>query len=110
MDWWSLYSELGRCIEVDKGGGRIVDKIHNCCHEISVWRKDNLPYEKEKINTLQKTLEVQNDMTKSHEEMVEVSRKLKEAYRDEELYLEQKSRNTWHIYGNRNTKVLSRFH
>lgn len=42
---------------------------------------------RKKINTLQKALEeVQNDMTKSHEEVVEVSRKLKEAYRDEELY------------------------
>ena len=93
-----------------RGGGRIVDKVHNCCHEISVWRNDNPPYEKEKINTVQKALEVQNDMTKSHEEVVEVSRKLKEAYRDEKLYCEQKSRNTWHIYGNRNTKVLPRFH
>ncbi|XP_056847407.1 uncharacterized protein LOC130498081 [Raphanus sativus] len=43
-------------------------------------------------------------MTKSHDEVVEVSRKLKEAYRDEKLYWEQKSRNTWHIYGDRNTE------
>lgn len=43
-------------------------------------------------------------MTKSHEEVVEVSRKLKEAYTDEELYWEEKSRNTWHIYEDRNTK------
>lgn len=43
-------------------------------------------------------------MTKSQEEVVEVSRKLKEAYRDEELYWEQKSRNTWHIYEDRNTE------
>ena len=68
-----------------RGGPRmgIVDKIHNCRHEISVWRKENPPHGKEKINTLQRALEdVQSDLTKSHEEVIEVSRKLKEAYRD----------------------------
>ena len=36
--------------------------------------------------------------------LAEVSRKLKEAYRDEELYWEQKSRTLWHTCGDRNTK------
>lgn len=36
--------------------GGIVDKIHNCRHEISVWRKDNPAYGKETISTLQKAL------------------------------------------------------
>ena len=91
-----------------RGGGvrrSIVDKIHNCRHEISVWRKENPSYGKETIDILQKALEdVQNDMTKSHEEVVEVSRKLKEAYRDEELYWEQKSWTLWHTCGDKNTK------
>ena len=32
----------------------IVDKIINCRHEILAWRKNNPPYGKEKINSLQK--------------------------------------------------------
>ena len=36
--------------------------------------------------------------------MVEVLRKLKEAYRDKELYWKQKNRTMWHTYGDRNTK------
>ena len=83
----------------------IVEKITNCRHEISVWRKNNPPYEKEKINTLQKALEeIQCDNTKTYEEVLEVSRKLKEAYRDEEWFWEQKSRTMWHAKGDRNTK------
>lgn len=76
---WSTHRDAER-----KG---IVDKIHNCRHAISVWRKGNPPNGKEKINSLQKVLEeVQNDMSKSHDEVAEVSRKLKEAYQEEELY------------------------
>ena len=78
----------------------IVDKIISCRHEISAWRKNNPPYGKEKIISLQKALEeIQCDNTKTYEEVLDVSRKLKEAYRDEELYWEQKCRTTWHAKG-----------
>lgn len=43
-------------------------------------------------------------MSKSHEEVLEILRKLKEAYRDEELYWEQKSTTMWHTCGDRSTK------
>ena len=83
----------------------VVDKISRYRHEISMWRKNNLPYGKEKINSLQKALEeVQSDNSKTYEEVLDVSRKLKEAYRDEKLYWEQKSRTTWHAKGDINTK------
>lgn len=72
-----------------RGNVGIVDKIHWCRHEISVWRKNNPPYGKERIKTLQNALEeIQKDFTKSNEEVLEVSRKLQEAYRDEEQYWE----------------------
>ena len=88
-----------------RGDVGIVEKIHNCRHEISVWRKANPPYGKDKINTLQKALEeIQNDFSKTNDEVLEVSRKLQEAYRDEEQYWEQKSRTKWHTCGDRNTK------
>ena len=69
-------------------------KISNCRHEIARWRKNNPPYRKEKISELQKALEeVQSDDTRSQEDIVEVSRKLQEAYKDEEEYWQQKNRN-----------------
>lgn len=58
----------------------VVDKISRCRHEISMWRKNNLPFGKGKINSLQKALEeVQSDNSKTYEEVLDVSRKLKEA-------------------------------
>ena len=69
-------------------------KISNCRHEISSWRKDNPPYGKDKIKDLQQVLEeVQTDNDRSQKEILEVSQKLQEAYKDEEEYWHQKSRN-----------------
>lgn len=61
--------------------------------------------ERKKINTLQRALEeTQNDFSKTNEEVLEVSRKLQEAYQDEEQYWEHKSMTKWHTCGVRNTK------
>ena len=69
-------------------------KISNCRHDIAKWRKNNLPYGKKKINDLHKALkEVQTDDTRTQEDIIEVSWKLQEAYKDEEEYWHQKSRN-----------------
>ena len=74
--------------------GDFITKINNCRHEISSWRKDNQPYGKEKIQNLQQALEdVQTDNNRSQEDIIEISRKLQEAYKDEEEYWHQKSRN-----------------
>ncbi|WZY88832.1 hypothetical protein YC2023_045567 [Brassica napus] len=86
-------------------GNGIVDKISNCRHKIAKWRKNNPPFGKDKIADLQKALEeVQTDDTRSQEEILEVSRKLQEAYKDEEEYWHQKSRNMWYSSGDLNTK------
>ena len=80
-------------------------KISNCHHDIAKWRKNNPPFGKDKIADLQKALEeVQNDDTRSQEEILEVSRKLQETYQDEEEYWHQKSRNMWYSSGDLNTK------
>ena len=48
--------------------------------------------------------EAQMDNNRSQEEILEVSRKLQDAYKDEEEYWHQKSRNMWHSSGDLNTK------
>lgn len=69
------------------------------------WRNIKLPYGKEMISDLQRALEeVQSNDTRTQEEIVDVSRKLQEAYRDEEEYWQQKSRNMWNTSGDLNTK------
>lgn len=70
-----------------KNSRDFVSKIVGCQHEIVTWRKNNPPYRKEKISELQKTLEeVKTDNNRTHEEILEVSRKLLEAYKDDEEY------------------------
>lgn len=72
--------------------GDFVAKLSNCHHEISRWTTNNSPYRKEKISKIQQALEeVQSDDSRTQEEIIEVSRKLHEAYKDEEDYLQQKS-------------------
>ena len=98
---WIDYNE-GRVEGITQN---IVEKSSNCRHEIAKWRKDNPPYGKEKINELQQALEeVQTDNSRSQEDILEVSRKLQDAYKDEEEYWHQKSRNMWYASGDLNTK------
>ena len=98
---WLDHSEGG----VEGGTESIVARISNCRHEIAKWRKNNPPYGKEKINDLQQALEeVQTDNTRSQEDILKVSRKLQDAYKDEEEYWHQKSRNMWYSSGDLNTK------
>ena len=83
----------------------IVEKISNCRSKIAKWRINNPPYGTEKINDLQKALEeVQTNNYRSQEDILEISRKLQETYKDEEEYWHQKSRNTWYSSGDLNTK------
>ncbi|CAA7043010.1 unnamed protein product [Microthlaspi erraticum] len=85
----------------------LVDRIQNCRHEISVWRKNNQPYGKKKITELQAALEeVQNDDNSTQDELNAITNKLMEAYRDEENYWKQKSRNMWLNDGDLNTKFF----
>lgn len=94
---WSEYNE--GCTE------DIVTKISNCHYEIAKWRKDNPPYGKKKINDPQNALEeVQTGNNKFQEDILEVSRKLHDTYKDEEDYWNQKSRNVRYSSGDLNTK------
>ena len=82
-----------------------MEKISNCRLENAKWLKTNPPYGKEKINELQQVLEeVQTYNTRSQEDIMEVSRKLQDANKEEEDYWHQKSRNMWYSSGDLNTK------
>ncbi|CAA7020289.1 unnamed protein product [Microthlaspi erraticum] len=85
----------------------LVDRINNCRHEISVWRKEKKTHGKQQIEELQQALEeVQNDDNNTQEELIDITNKLKEAYRDEEAYWKQKSWNMWLKDGDLNTKFF----
>lgn len=82
-----------------------VTKISNCRHEKALWQKNNQPFGKDKIKELQQVLEeIQTDNSRSQEDIIEVFRKLQEAYKDEGDYWHQKSRNIWYSSGDLNTK------
>lgn len=49
---------------------------------------------------------VQKDNSRTQEEILEVSRKLQEAYKDEEDYWQQKSRNMWNTAGDLSTQFF----
>ncbi|CAA7042876.1 unnamed protein product [Microthlaspi erraticum] len=57
-----------------------------------------------RINDITGNSKVQNDDRRTQEELVEITQKLKEAYRNEEQYWKQKSRNLWLKDGDLNTK------
>ena len=108
MDWtrWCVGFNWERWGEsTPENSGDFVAKITNCRHEIATWRKNNPPYGKEKMCELQKLLEeIQSDNNRIQEDILEVSRKLQEAYKDEEDFWQQKNRNMWHTSGDLNTK------
>ncbi|XP_010496070.1 PREDICTED: uncharacterized protein LOC104773192 [Camelina sativa] len=84
-----------------------MDKIINCCHAISQWRKAQVPYGRETIEDLKTHLSAaQEDDTASVEVILELTWKLREAYRDEEIYWYQKSRSRWMRFGDQNTSYF----
>lgn len=111
---WLGQEGLFESIERGWGGsttansGDLVSRIIICLREIATWRRHNPPYGKEKNGELQKALEeVQTDNNRTHEEILEVSRKLQEAYKDEEDYWQQKSRNMWYTSRDLNIKFYN---
>ena len=97
MDWtWWCVGSIGRgwSESTVENSENFVSKIINCRHEIATWRKNNPLYEKEKTSELQRALEeVQTDNSITQQDILEVSRKLQETYKDDEDFWQQKSRN-----------------
>lgn len=62
-------------------------KINNCRDDMTRWHMNNPLYDKEKISELQQALkQVQTYISRTHEEIMEVSRKHEEAYKDKKEY------------------------
>ncbi|XP_010480729.1 PREDICTED: uncharacterized protein LOC104759515 [Camelina sativa] len=73
--------------------GNFMDKIIKCRQAISKWRKAQVPYGRETIEDVKNQLaKAQSDDSVSVETISELNWKLREAYRDEEIYWYQKSR------------------
>ncbi|XP_010480814.1 PREDICTED: uncharacterized protein LOC104759601 [Camelina sativa] len=82
----------------------LIDKITTCRRAISRWRKAQVPYGRETIEDLKAKLAAaqENDAT-TVDELAELTWKLREAYRDEEVYWYQKSRSRWMKLRDHNT-------
>ncbi|KAG7567099.1 Ribonuclease H-like superfamily [Arabidopsis thaliana x Arabidopsis arenosa] len=93
--------------ESESGAGKFVEKLNNCRRAISQWRRELTPYGRQTIEELKSELHVaQRDDRRSREEITELTLRLKEAYRDEELYWYQKSRCSWMQLGDNNSKYF----
>ncbi|XP_010451701.1 PREDICTED: uncharacterized protein LOC104733864 [Camelina sativa] len=87
--------------------GNLPDKILKCRQAISQWQKTQVPYGRETIEDLKTSLATaQADDSVSVEVILELSWKLREAYRDEEIYWYQKSRSRWMRLGDQNTSYF----
>ncbi|KAG7588485.1 Ribonuclease H domain [Arabidopsis suecica] len=96
---WNSNSELGE--------GKFVEKLTNCRRAILQWRRELTPYGRQTIEELKSELLLaQGDDRRPREEITELTLRLKEAYRDEELYWHQKSRSFWMQLGDSNSKYF----
>ncbi|KAG7585995.1 Reverse transcriptase zinc-binding domain [Arabidopsis thaliana x Arabidopsis arenosa] len=91
----------------NSGEGNFVEKVTNCRRAISKWRKNLTPYGRKTIEDLKAELEVaQNDDSQSPEVIKALTIRLREAYREEEIYWYQKSRGLWMRVGDHNSKYF----
>lgn len=75
--------------------------------EISKWRKNNQSYGKDRITDLKRAFEeIQNDDNQRQEDLIEVTKKLREAYVDQKQYWKQKKQKHMVKRGDNNTKFF----
>lgn len=85
----------------------VMDRIFNCRREISKWKKVSDLNSKDKIVRLQALLEKEvAKIAPDYCTMQSLKRELSEAYREEEVFWRQKSREQWLKSGDMNTKFF----
>lgn len=110
MDWKEGLLETisdGWQLEGNLGEGNFVEKVTNCRRAISKWRKNLTSHGRKSIEELKVELEVaQNNDSQSPEVIKDLTIRLQEAYREEEIYWYQKGRRLWMRVGDHNSKYF----
>ncbi|XP_010424289.1 PREDICTED: uncharacterized protein LOC104709359 [Camelina sativa] len=84
-----------------------LDKIVNCRRAISRWRKEQVPFGRDTIEALKSQLVVaQADDATPLSVISYLNARLREAYRDEEVYWYLKNRNRWMRVEDQNSKYF----
>lgn len=84
----------------------VSDRIWKCRQELSRWKRGNNTNSEKEIQRI-KDLEVEISKTDpDNQRMHFLKRRLSEAYRDEELYWKERSREQWLKAGDKNTKFF----
>lgn len=82
-------------------------RLSNCRKALSQWKKQSQANSKERITVLQNDLETeQSSMDPSSMRCEFLRRELLKAYRDEENFWKQKSKDDWILHGDGNTKIF----
>lgn len=85
----------------------VTSRIRNCRKALSLWKKENKANSQERITCLQNDLEQEESSVNPSTLKINIlKRSLLTAYRDEENFWKQKSKDDWILFGDGNTKVF----
>ncbi|KAG7551463.1 Zinc knuckle CX2CX4HX4C [Arabidopsis thaliana x Arabidopsis arenosa] len=89
------------------GGFLVSSRLRACRKALSSWKKKNKMNSLQKINQCEDALEkVQSERWPNLQQVHVLKRELSKAYKNEEIYWSQKSRQRWLRSGNRNSKYF----
>ena len=84
----------------------VSSRLCQCRKALSQWKKDNLANSQVRIINFQELEQEQSSLDPSTLRMVSLKKDLLLAYRDEENFWKQKSKDDWILYGDGNTEVV----
>ncbi|KAG7590171.1 hypothetical protein ISN44_As07g023610 [Arabidopsis suecica] len=85
----------------------VADRMRECRRSLSKWKKQNTLNSLDRIHQLEVALEKeQSEVWPGFQKVAVLKRNLAKAYREEEAYWKQKSRQKWLRSGNRNSKYF----
>lgn len=85
----------------------MADKIRSCRKTLSKWKKENVLNSKDRIVKIQDALELEFTQIKPSCQRISVlNSQMIRAYKDEESFWQQKSKNEWALHGDKNLKIF----